>query len=256
MKNSIKAITIGALTAGMVAVPAVGAFAATAPVTAPVIKAIYTNGHASPLGQSGANLTAYIQDGTATIGGDIESPTALTKVQLESDGKTLCTDTTIEGTAGSYVFSCDVVVPKGDTLIKAVAFQGTEQASSKQQLRLTNYGTTTPVTDPVATVDPTRPSDPGFTVTPPASSGIEAPKVSLLENFGLQRRASILIQGQKLAGSEFVVTLNGKQQRLDASAGQAVAFVESTYSGTQSVRVQQVSGDTTSALGMLQVKFA
>ena len=247
MKYTIKAITIGALTAGMVAVPAVSAFAATTPVTAPEITSVYTGGANSPLGQYGSDRTAYIQNGTATIGGQVESRTAISKVQLVSGDKTLCTDTTIEGTAGSYVFSCDVVVPKGLTVIKAVAFQGTEHAASDRSLRLTNYATQTP--------GPVTPVDPGAGVTPPPVAAIDAPKVSLVENFGLQRRASIKIEGQKLAGSEFVVTVGGKQQRLDASSGQAVAFVESPYSGPQTVRVIQTSGSTSSTLGVLTVKF-
>jgi hypothetical protein len=247
VKYTIKAITIGALTAGMVAVPAVSAFAATTPVTAPEITSVYMGGANSPLGQYGSDRTAYIQNGTATIGGQVESRTAISKVQLVSGDKTLCTDTTIEGTAGSYVFSCDVVVPKGLTVIKAVAFQGTEHAASDQSLRLTNYATQTP--------GPVTPVDPGAGVTPPPVAAIDAPKVSLVENFGLQRRASIKIEGQKLAGSEFVVTLNGKEQRLDAATGQAIAFVSSTTSGNQFVGVKQVLGSTTSAFGTLRVNF-
>ncbi|WP_217642234.1 hypothetical protein, partial [Curtobacterium sp. MCBA15_008] len=247
MKNTIKAITIGALTAGMVAVPAVGAFAATAPVTAPEITAVYTGGANTPLGQYGSDRTAYIQDGTATIGGQVQSRTAISKVELVSGDKTLCTDTTVEGTAGSYVFSCNVVVPKGLTVIKAVAFQGTEHAASDQNLRLTNYGTQTP--------NPVTPVDPGTGVTPPPAASIAAPKVSLVENFGLQRRASIKIEGQKLAGSKFDIMVDGKQQSVDASSGQAVAFVEAASSGAQRVRVLQVSGETSSALGSLLISF-
>lgn len=247
MKYTIKAITIGALTAGMVAVPAVSAFAATTPVTAPEITTVYTGGANSPLGQYGSDRTAYIQNGTATIGGQVQSRTAISKVELVSGDKTLCTDTTIEGTAGSYVFSCDVVVPKGLTVIKAVAFQGTEHAASDQSLRLTNYATQTP--------GPITPVDPGAGVTPPPVAAIDAPKVSLVENFGLQRRASIKIEGQKLAGSEFLVTLNGTTERFSGSTGQAVAFVSSKTSGPQTVRVTQVSGETSSTVSTFSVNF-
>ena len=69
MKNSIKAIAIGALTAGMVAVPALGAVAATTPVAAPEITVVYENSRWIPLGTSGSDRTATIKGGTATVGG-------------------------------------------------------------------------------------------------------------------------------------------------------------------------------------------
>ena len=358
MKNSIKAIAIGALTAGMVAVPALGAVAATTPVAQPEITVVYENSRWIPLGTSGADRTATIKDGTATIGGQFRSQTPIDKVELVSGGETLCTDTTVESSGGSSVFSCDVVVPKGDTVITAVAFHGTEHSASERNLRLTNTGTPTPpVTDPppsttidaptvsltenfgpqlrasihidgkkiagshfivlvqgekqivdassgqadaivespqtgttlvkvmqvsgntsslfgslpvkfgdstvppappvspVAPVDPNRPTDPGFTVTPPASETIDAPKVSLIQHFGLERRAAILIQGQKLDSSEFVVTFDGKQERIPASSGQTFTIVESKSSGPQTIRVQQATANATSATTLFQVDF-
>ncbi|KQO61366.1 hypothetical protein [Curtobacterium sp. Leaf261] len=264
MNTPLKLTVIAGLAFGLVAVPAAGAFAAT-PNTASQStdvrsarqNAVASNvAQASALDPSKAPTVALIEswplrgEASFSLSGQRVSGAEFV---VEVNGRTQRIQS---NTGGSFVFIKNFKQGQNTVTVTQQLDGVSTIAGTTTYDSAFNGSEYTDLTNPAIGVDPSRPIDPGFTAGPILADGFDktkAPSVSLIERQGLTG-ASILVNGQDVKGTWFVVTANGTTSKIPVSNGMNFQFLRGLKFGDNVVTVTQESNGVQSPAGTLTIR--